>query len=299
MSNLTIIPTQYLEAISPILIESNKFLEEIKNTKITNEETYSAGAKIKKEVTAFLNSAKEKRLEITKPVRDLVTAINSKAEESLAPATEAKGIIIAEILAYEEILAEQKRAEALRIAKINEVFILGKVKETVSLNLEMSRKIEAYFKTLAPLDQQNPEIKQACQSLLQRVNAEISIIKEREAQKAEAERLAILKAQNDIEATKIALIQQEQAKKQRDIEAEARRLKDLEISQKLEAEKLREEKILPTAPKTGMRTYTKFEIIDANLVPREFCSPDPVLINQALKSGIKEIEGLRIYTEKK
>jgi len=299
MPNITIIPTQYLEAISPVLIESNKFLEEIKNTKITNEQTYFAGAKIKKELVSFLNGSDKRRLEITKPAREMVEAINDKAKEALAPAIEAKGIIIAEILAYEEILAEQKRLEILRIAKINEMFVLGKVKETVDLNIEMSQKIETYFKTLEPLDQANPEIKQACQSLLQRVNAEISIIKEREAQKAEAERLAILKSQNDIEATKLALIQQEQAKKQRDIEAEARRLKDLEISQKLEAEKLREEKIRPTAPKTGMRTYTKFEIIDVNLVPREFCSPDPVLINQALKSEIKEIAGLRIYTEKK
>lgn len=47
----------------------------------------------------------------------------------------------------------------------------------------------------------------------------------------------------------------------------------------------------------GMTSVWKYEIIDENLVPRDFCSPDAGLINAAVKSGTREIAGVKIYEE--
>ena len=41
----------------------------------------------------------------------------------------------------------------------------------------------------------------------------------------------------------------------------------------------------------------KVEVLDPTLVPREYCSPDAVLIRAALKSGVREIAGCRIWEE--
>jgi hypothetical protein len=293
-----IIPRSYITAIEPIVTESKEFLDIAKKVKIIDEQSHFEAAKIKKTLTTFLVNAKDRRLSITKKARDIVTALNDLAEKALAPALEAKELIVKEIIDYEIKLEHARQVEALRIALINQVFITGKVKETIELNFEMIEKIEAYFKTLAPKDQANPEIAQACHSLLQRVNIEISNLKEREAQKIEQARLAELKAINDTQAVELAKKMAEQAELQRKIFAENQKLEDVRIAQNLEQEKLKAQAVKLIMPTTGIRAYTKFEIIDASLVPRQYCSPDQTLINQALKLGIKEIAGLRIFTEK-
>lgn len=299
MSEITTIPTQYLEAISPVKQFSNEFLSKVKTLVIDNETTYFEGAKLRKEIITFLNSSDKKRLEITKPARDLVEAINDKAKEALNPALEAKELINKEILAYEAILELQKQAEAKRIAEINKVFLLGETKSTIELNQEMKVKIETYFQSLPVSDQAIPEIRQACFSLIERITQKILFLQEQEAQRLEAERLATVKATQDKEALDLAIKQAGLDKIKREQEAEERRLKDEEIKQKLAQEKLNADKIANFAPSTGMRTYTKFEVINANLVPREFCEPSDKLINQAIKEGKTEIAGIRIYQEKK
>jgi len=50
--------------------------------------------------------------------------------------------------------------------------------------------------------------------------------------------------------------------------------------------------------KTSFRVDTKFEIIQEELVPHTLCSPDKTKIDNAIKAGIKEIPGVRIYTVK-
>lgn len=41
----------------------------------------------------------------------------------------------------------------------------------------------------------------------------------------------------------------------------------------------------------------KAEIVDADKVPRKYCSPDQSLINQAVKGGIRKIAGVKIFEE--
>jgi hypothetical protein len=46
-----------------------------------------------------------------------------------------------------------------------------------------------------------------------------------------------------------------------------------------------------------VRKAWKHEVIDATLVPREFCLPVDKLIRQAVVGGLREIPGVRIYEE--
>ena len=293
-----IIPPVYLEAISPVLEASLAYQEQVKKTQVNDEQSYFQAAKIRKEVTTFLSNADKKRLEITKPARDLVEAINEKAKEALKPALEAKETITKFILDYEAILEAQKAKEAQRIAEINKVFLVANTKDTIEANVEMISKVEDYFKKLPESDRALPEVKQACHSLLDRINQKLAILREQEAQRIAKEKLDAAKVAQDQEALELAQKQIELDKAKREQEAEARRLADIQIAQKLEAEKLKAAKATPVAPATGIRERTTFEILDANLVPREYCTPSDPLINAAIKAGITEIAGLRIFKVK-
>lgn len=52
-----------------------------------------------------------------------------------------------------------------------------------------------------------------------------------------------------------------------------------------------------TGASAHVRKVWKAEVVDESQVPREFCSPDMKLINQAVKGGIREIGGVRIWED--
>jgi hypothetical protein len=52
-----------------------------------------------------------------------------------------------------------------------------------------------------------------------------------------------------------------------------------------------------TGASAHVRKVWKAEILDESQVPREFCIPDMKLINQAVKGGIREIAGVRIFED--
>jgi hypothetical protein len=55
--------------------------------------------------------------------------------------------------------------------------------------------------------------------------------------------------------------------------------------------------VIEPAKVKGLTTVWKYEIVDPFKVPREFCTPDAGLINAAVKSGAREIPGIKIYSE--
>jgi hypothetical protein len=48
-------------------------------------------------------------------------------------------------------------------------------------------------------------------------------------------------------------------------------------------------------PVTGIRRTWICEVEDADLVPRQFCSPDAQLLQAAVNAGVREIAGVRIF----
>lgn len=47
-----------------------------------------------------------------------------------------------------------------------------------------------------------------------------------------------------------------------------------------------------------MTSYWKYEIEDETQVPLAYCSPDSAKINAAIKAGVREIPGVRVYEDK-
>lgn len=121
---------------------------------------------------------------------------------------------------------------------------------------------------------------------------------------------------NTIEATlktkiaqynhKLEMERQEREKKARE---EAAKLQ-AEIDREAKEKGIEGAKVTPiSVPKTdnvartetGASAHTrkvwKAEIVETSQVPREFCTPDMKLINEAVKAGIREIAGVRIWED--
>ncbi len=65
---------------------------------------------------------------------------------------------------------------------------------------------------------------------------------------------------------------------------EAKRIADLEASDREAQLKVK-----------GIAKIWSWEVIDEESIPRSFCSPDSKKINSAIKKGIREITGLKIF----
>jgi len=52
-----------------------------------------------------------------------------------------------------------------------------------------------------------------------------------------------------------------------------------------------------TGASAHVRKVWKAEIVDATQVPREFCEPSIRLINEAVRGGVREIKGVRIFED--
>jgi len=57
----------------------------------------------------------------------------------------------------------------------------------------------------------------------------------------------------------------------------------------------------PKIPDTGIRVNWKYRIVNPDLVPREYCKPDDVVIGAEVRSrkGQVKIPGIEVYSEKK
>jgi len=292
-----------LEKLNPYEAQAIQLVKKVKSIEIVDDASYSLAVATKKEITSFLTTGKKTKEAITGPIEQLKKAIIAKAKQVMEPAEKAKDEIVQKIVQYEEVLAEAKRIEEERIRSIILVFERGQVKDTVEENQEMKANVTNYYNSLDEADQENPNIKEACQVLIEKVNSEILAIQDREAQ--EDERLRLEKLSKELDEEKLKLEQEKvaQAQKQREQESLERKLNDEQIRQEIEKEKIEAQieaqKLAKSQPKAGLREYTKFEIVDANLVPRELCVPSDTLINQAIKAGRLDIPGIVIYKEKK
>ena len=294
------IPEEDLVKIYPIASMANGYLADAHKIIITDNISLKTATTLKKNISSFLTASKESRLEWTEPYRNLVSAINAKAELVLEPAVTAKDLVTNIIVAHEAKIAEEIAIEVKRVATIVNVFLASQVKQTIDENLIMKETVTDYFNSLSEADQENPKIKQGCFNLFALINSKILELQEEAARKEDLERLAKIEKEQGAVAVAQEEERQRLAKIQRDLDVEKRRISDIQINQVLETERLEkaeeESKVKKVA--TGIRTYTKFRIIDANLIPREYCEPSDSLINQAIKQGVT-VPGIETYQEKK
>lgn len=111
-------------------------------------------------------------------------------------------------------------------------------------------------------------------------------------------KVGVFQAKKEQERRKAEARAQEEARKfQEALDAEAKETG-------IEAPKVE----MPTMPKAdpvtrteagsaNLRTVWTFEVLDPNNVPRKYCTPDPKLIRQAVKGGVRKMAGVRIYED--
>lgn len=228
-----------------------------------------------------------KRVEITKPLNDFIKEVNVLFKETTTPILTAKNTIKTKILAYEQEQERiKKEAEAKRFAEEQ-----ARLKRLEEERLERER-IEAKKRA-----EEEAKLK-AEQERLRKLE-EARIEKELLAKKANEDeqkkiREEAEKQRIDRELLEKEKLQIEQAK--RDAEEERKRLE--EEKKIIEAKKAADEEAAMLAAKLkvkGVRSRWSFEIVNEEEISRAYCSPDSKKINEAIKAGVREIKGLRIF----
>jgi hypothetical protein len=128
-------------------------------------------------------------------------------------------------------------------------------------------------------------------------------LEEEERQRVERERLAKIAEEQSAEAAKLererAAIEQQERELQADKERQQRELERQDLEAKAAVQRKADEAAEKSRPKSNIATVTEFEIVEPGLVERKYCSPDSVKIRQAIKDGVTDISGVRIFQTKK
>ena len=195
------------------------------------------------------------RVTVTKPINDFIGAVNQLFKQTVAPTLEAKAIIKTKIVKYNE--------DQERIRRDAELKRMAEERERLE-------KLEAERKERERIERERQAVE----------DARLKAIADQQnfAQQAlERERLDVERKQRELEALKRDQDEFERLKKERE-EREA-------IAVKQAAE---------TKVKGIVKSW-QYEVVAADVVPSEFCSPDDKKISAAIKAGVREIAGVLIY----
>lgn len=282
----TSITTVKQDALS-FVKEGNRLLEIAKEAQLVKKEDMQSASIILKECQIAEQDLEFKRLEITKPVNDFVKEVNTLFKETAVYILEAKNIIKTKILTFEQEQEkirkeeEQKRfaEEQARLKKLEEERLERERIEKERREAE-EKKLKAEQERLRKLEEERIEKELKAQQLNE---AEMQRIKE-EADKQRLEREAL-------ESERIAIERQkrEAEEEKKRLEEEKRLLELRKIADEKERVRLAELKV------KGIYKKWVWEIVDEEKIPRAFCSSDSKKINEAIKKGIREIDGLRIF----
>ena len=226
------------------------------------------------------------RVWLVKPLRDEVTEINNFVKNILMPVDEAKLVVKKKILDYNE---EQEKIRA------EEAEIERKRLETIRLKEEQERKQR---------EDEERKIREAEEAKLEAIRKK----QEEDRKKIEEEQNENKKKEMEIEnkrleeEAKIEAEKMEIERKNREMETEKKRLEeekaDMERQKVLDKERKKKEQLEATYKVKGVRSRMTFEVIDEEKIPRNYCSSDSKKINEAIKKGIRQIDGVTIFNQK-
>ena len=259
----TYVDSQIAE-ISPYKLKSNVLLSDAELQDVTDAKSAKEAAVLRKSITAHKKLVADARMDITRQFDDVKKQFIEAEKDVLEPAEEAQEIIQGKMLAYEEEEAKRREVEEERVADIVAWFGVG------ASGLDTPEKVDEQLSlitrgadSLAPADRELPQVKLAyaeAKNILLQIKDELTL----GADTDDAEVASTEADRND------AIEEAEQAAK---------------AAAKAE-------------PKVGIKTVTKFEIIDAEAVPRGLCEPSEKLIREAVKKGVAVIPGVRIWQER-
>lgn len=224
-------------------------------------------------------------------------------ENQLAQFDQLKADIALYVAPAKSVVVSDKDTQSKAMTSVKDVVgwkkkVEDKRKEMIAPLLERQREINEYAKQLT-----EPLIEAECHLKKQLIAWD---------QKLEAERQAELK-RIALEAERKRKDAEEKAKKERE-EAEALEMfgqKDDAVrsnlvaqaeserrSVEIDREVRKEEKAVLENKVSGIRTIWKYEVHEESKIPKEFWMINESAISKAVKSGVREIPGVRIYEEK-
>ena len=225
---------------------------------------------------------------------DVSRALVVSDEESLKLAVAIVGAtkkVIRSLDDQKKSLPEYKEAKGF-VDKVNN--FVGDLKDRLTVIVDnLDPRVTQYNARIELERRQREEAqRRAAEELQRKLDAEVAEANRKAAEEAKA------KAEEEARARKAS---------EEEIEAAKRKAEEEAKKNAIEAPQVQ----APVTPKqeTTIRTETgtsahsrkpwKHRIIDGKKVPREYCSPSDALIREAIKQGVREIEGVEIYQEVK
>lgn len=268
-------------AIKPF--ETEEELKIISRNLKTNAEELAidgeAGVKeakaLKKQITAYTKDVASKRLNFTRQLDQIKKNAMDLEREIISDAKDADEIVRSKMLAYEQKLEDERRAEEARLSEIAknitaEIQVLSPKITDENTLAEAKALVEERFNKVDESDRTTPILLEAKTRLLSNFEEQFFTI-----QRIMQDKINLSNVEKIVEEKNI-----------RDLE--------LQKAQKVAAK-------ASASPKFGARTKLVIEISNPELVPRMFCSPDIAKIREFAKGqNITELEipGVKLTEER-
>jgi len=241
--------------VKPFIILAGELEKKAKDLKVETIEQSQEASLILKQCQDSEKQIEETRTAIVRPINNKIAEINNSFRIVSKPFADIKIIVKEKILTFNEIQEKKRKDEEARLAKI-EAERLAKIK--------------------------------AEQDRLAKIELEKRLAEQR---KLDADKKKMSDERAKLEQEKLDL-----AQKQRDLDAEKKRIADEKaLAELTEKNKKDAEEKAKTEKIKGVTKRWTYEIIDENQIPRQFCSSDSKKINEAIKSGVRVIAGVKVY----
>ena len=224
-------------------------------------------------------------------------------ENQLAQFDQLKADITMYVAPAKSIVVSDKETQVLAMTSAKDVVswkkkVEEKRKELIAPLLERQREINDYAKQLTePLLGAETHLKRQLiewdKKLEAERQAELKRIQIEREQKEREAREAAAKAKEEAEAMALFGPTSESTRAGLVAEAEAER-----VTTHIAKEARKEEKAVMENKVSGIRVVWKFEVTDPSKVPTEFLIVDESAIGKAVRGGVREIAGVRIFEEK-
>ena len=230
---------------------------------------------LKKQITAYTKDVAGKRLNFTRQLDQIKKNAMDLEREIISDAKDADEIVRSKMLAYEQKLEDERRAEEARLSEIAknitaEIQVLSPKITDENTLAEAKALVEERFNKIAESDRITPILLEAKTRLLSNFEEQFFTI-----QRIMQDKINLSNVEKIVEEKNI-----------RDLE--------LQKAQKVAAK-------ASVSPKFGARTKLVIEISNPELVPRMFCSPDIAKIREFAKGqniAKLEIPGVKLTEER-
>lgn len=276
------------------LIETTK--DELSNYVINSSDTLEEAKERAKNAAKIVKAIEDRRVELTKPFLQSQRNIAAQAKTLTDGLETVIKSFRGQILTFEQEEDRKRRIEIERVAALKRN-LSNLETETLGM-LHRAKKQLDFTEIIKIVENIDPahfkEFSGEAEALKQRLiiaaNSRWETVKQEIAQ---SEAAAKLGEEERLKAEEQIRINKEAEDKRQEEERIAAEKAQIEADAKL---RMTTKSIAP-ASGNNLRTSWKFEILNPGQIPNEYLMPDEKKIKEAIKNGVREISGVRIYPE--